>query len=98
MIIYVSGQYLDHEKCGRFLPFGATAAPVIVYNRDYIHVQTVNVTWPGARKKDTVAPKYGWCRMIVRVLGQYLVHTRVLSLCTLLPLSSLYGRAGAVKK
>jgi hypothetical protein len=37
---------------------GATAAPCIVYTRLYIHVQAVKVTWPGARKKDTVAPKY----------------------------------------
>ena len=58
MIIHVLGQYLDHKKCGRFLRFGATAAPLIVYNRLHIHVQTVKVTWPGARKKDTVAPKY----------------------------------------
>ena len=33
MIIHVLGQYLDHKKCGRFLRFGATAAPLIVYNR-----------------------------------------------------------------
>ena len=25
MIIHVSGQYLDHKKCCRFLRFGATA-------------------------------------------------------------------------
>ena len=58
MIIYILGQYVDHEKCGRFQRVGATAAPLIVYNRLYIHVQAVKVTWPGARKKDTAAPKY----------------------------------------
>ena len=46
------------KECGRFVRFGATAAPLIVYNLLYIHVQTVKVTWPGARKKYTEAPKY----------------------------------------
>ena len=46
MIIHVLGQHLDHKKCGRFLRFGATAAPLIVYNRLHIHVQAVKVTWP----------------------------------------------------
>jgi hypothetical protein len=45
-------------------------------------VQAVKVPRPGARKKDTVAPKYSWCRMIICVLGQYLVHKKVWSLCT----------------
>ena len=33
MFIHVLGQYLAHKKCGRFLLFGATAAPLIVYTR-----------------------------------------------------------------
>jgi hypothetical protein len=70
------------KKCGRFVLFGSTAAPLIVYNRLYMYVQAVKVTRPGARKKDTAAPKYSWCRIIVCVLGQYVVHKKVLSLCT----------------
>ena len=58
MIIHVLGQHLDHKKCCHFQRVGATADPVIVYNRLYIHVQAVKLTWPGARKKDTVTPKY----------------------------------------
>jgi hypothetical protein len=39
-------------------------------------------TWPVALKKDTVAPKYYWCRLIVCVLGQFLAQTKVGSLDT----------------
>ena len=56
--------------------FCATAAPLIVYNCLYIYVQAVKVTWLRARKKDTIGPKYYWCRMIVCDLGQNWVHTK----------------------
>ena len=59
-----------------FVFFWGTAAPLIVYNRLYIYVQAVKVTWPSAREKDTVAPKYSWCRTTVCVSGQYMVHTK----------------------
>jgi len=45
-------------------------------------MQAVKVPWPGAREKDTIAPKYSWCRMSICVLSQYLTHTKVWSLCT----------------
>ena len=76
MIVCVLGQYLVQQKCCRFARFCATAAPLIVYNRLYIYVQAVKVTWPRARKKDTIGPKYSWRRMIVCVLGQYLVQQK----------------------
>ena len=41
---------------GQTIAFGAYRA--LIYNCLYIHVQTVKVTWPGARKKYTEAPKY----------------------------------------
>ena len=34
-------------------------------------------TWPVALKKDTVAPKYYWCMLIVCVLGQFLAQKKV---------------------
>ena len=33
-------------------------------------------TWPVALKKDTVAPKYYWCMLIVCVLGQFLAQKK----------------------
>ena len=76
MIVCVLGQYLVQQKCCRFVRFCATAAPLIVYNYLYIYVQAVKVKWPRARKKDTIGPKYYWCRMIVCDLGQNWVHTK----------------------
>mgnify|MGYP003942774671 CR=1 FL=1 len=53
-----------------------TAVPLIVCNRLHIYVQAVKVTWPGARKTETVAHKYSWRRMIVCVLGLYRVQQK----------------------
>ena len=41
--------------------------------------------WPVALQKDTVAPKYYWCRIILCVLGQYPAQKSGLALYVLAP-------------